>query len=46
MIGHCIFSFNIYGIDDFKHTHSVDRIDVTSNRMNIGKLENSNKISM
>jgi hypothetical protein len=46
MIGHCIFSFNIYGIDDFKHAHSVDRIDVTSNRMNIGKLENTNKISM
>jgi hypothetical protein len=39
MIGHCIFSFNIYGIDDFKNSNNVDKINLTEHRATIGKLE-------
>jgi hypothetical protein len=44
MIGHCIFSFNIYGIDDFKNVNDNNKIDLTEHRVTIGKLEN--KIEM
>jgi hypothetical protein len=39
MIGHCIFSFNIYGIDDFKNINNNNKIDLTQHRATVGKLE-------
>jgi hypothetical protein len=39
MIGHCVFSFNIYGIEDFKNVNDNNKIDLTEHRATIGKLE-------
>jgi hypothetical protein len=40
MIGHCVFSFSLSGVEDYKNINKKeDRVDTTINRLNLGKLE-------